>query len=260
MEMIEIYSPLNDLLRTFINSTTGSNQAPLSFHHKNNPISWNFLNFERHMRILNLVLNRIRVNAGIRFDNNKEEIFQKYEDMQLDLESFVIFLRITMDDVASFTPHFYIKQAGKISSKSFSKQKKWFLKNTELDSEWSRYLELKTGWFDEIKNYRDDLVHRGLYGYVEYDWATGKISAVKKKDQKTIKIGDLLDYVADRFSRFFEFLSDYESHFSEILTINYPEIEITHYEVWMAHGDWLKTLSYFLKRGNCNIKLEYKGN
>lgn len=124
-----------------------------------------FAAFHRHFYNLCLILERIKEENDKLIVERKEnkdprEVPDYYYFLLLDLETFFIYLRVIMDDIAGITPYFFGKHRGKIASGSFNDLKQWFVKQGgRLDSEFSRYLKEETAWFDEMKKEREAIIH-----------------------------------------------------------------------------------------------------
>ncbi len=103
---------------------------------------------------------------------------------------------------------------------SFSKQKKRFLKDLEIDRDYAEILKT-TSWYDEINPMRDEVVHyfsglvtmgdSGRLGYIN-------IPKSRREDVlKEIKIDDVEKHVKQTCSNVGEFLLLFSNHFLKIL-------------------------------------------
>jgi len=118
------------------------------------------------------ILNYVRQN--IKEAKQFPRLLNAPNEISYHLDSFIYNLRILADCIAFAIPFFY-KTKKSISSRSFSKHKKWFLNNSNFDKKYLKILNEHTKWFnllagDNFQGIRDLSVHRfGIYqiGYVK---------------------------------------------------------------------------------------------
>ncbi len=116
---------------------------------------------------------------------------------------------------AKFTPRFYkhVERKG-LKNKGFKDQKKWFLKHSEIDKEYSEYLGTKTYWFEEMENDRSALSHNHpliTFRSTKYVLTFG----TDRNKNGLIPNYPILDYVNEKSSGLLEFIQFYDEHFGK---------------------------------------------
>lgn len=114
---------------------------------------------------LELTAQRISGDTELLIKARREILDPKLLDLMLaapglDIETFYVIVQSMMDDIAALTPCFY-PEGPKPNRHSFNKQLSWYItKNTDFDPPMTEYLSTYLGWFTELKDVRDDLLHR----------------------------------------------------------------------------------------------------
>ena len=146
----------------------------------------------------------------------------------LDIETFYVVVRSLMEDVAALTPCFYPKGKMKPKRISFNKQLKWYRSHPNFDPPMTYYVENNLGWFDQLKDVRDDLLHRQC-DVLPINSATDKVQEnipiqFDIVNESGLKIGqpELETEVRTVLQNLLEFLSFYSSHFKNRLPNDWP--------------------------------------
>ena len=152
-----------------------------------------------------------------------------------------------MDLIAYLTPLFYERQ-GIVTNKSFNDQKAWFIKNGKaLDKNYSRYLEKNTEWFEDMRDVRDDSLHRHFWSYVELG-TSGEIKLKRMRGNKLEEeIQSLAILVGDYYLKFVEFSRFYEKHFSGVLKSRDKNFKFLGQHVEM-NADFFVSIDYFMQQ------------
>ena len=114
---------------------------------------------------LELTAQRISGDTELLIKARREVLDPKLLDLMraapgIDIETFYVIVRSMMDDLAALTPYFY-PEGPKPNRNSFNKQLNWYIKkNPDFDPPMTEYLSTYLGWFTELKDVRDDLLHR----------------------------------------------------------------------------------------------------
>lgn len=114
---------------------------------------------------LELTAQRISGDTELLIKARREVLDPKLLDLMraapgIDIETFYVIVRSMMDDIAALTPYFYPKGPKEPASYSFKDQIKWYKKNIDFDPPMTEYLSTYLEWFTELKDVRDDLLHR----------------------------------------------------------------------------------------------------
>ncbi len=145
--------------------------------------------------------------AGQRID------YQAYAEARVFLKASYLFFRILLDDVSGILEYFYKKNELNVKvEQSFDDLLKK-AKNRKLPEDLSKLLERPSSWFPEMKDRRDDLVHR-------YD--SFLISFKQGEDGKTIlghfSIKGLPSSMCDDIRKYFGFiLCEYQTLIDNLL-------------------------------------------
>lgn len=146
----------------------------------------------------------------------------------LDIETFYVVVRSFMDDIAALTPCFYPKGKMRPKRKSFSDQLKWYIKHPDFDPPMTRYMEKNLGWFDKLKDVRDDLLHRQcdvLPINSGPESAQGNIPihfAIVNEFDLNIEYPELETELRTILRNLLEFLAFYASHFRNRIPNDWP--------------------------------------
>jgi hypothetical protein len=184
-------------------------------------------------RHLDLVLRRINDNVkqlgkarqGV---VDPREIGMLLAAPSLDIETFYVVLRSLLEDVAALTPCFYPKAKMRPKRISFNEQVKWYRSHSEFDPPMTQYLESNLGWFDELKEVRDNLLHRQCDILVIN---SGKESmqgdipiqfGILSESGFTIGQPEMETQARSILRSLIEFLSFYSSHFKNRLPNDWP--------------------------------------
>ncbi len=194
------------------------------------------IGFNRHFNNLCIVLRMIKDENDSLVEeedktNKTKRIGEIYHSefhslLIVDLETFFIYLRMLMNDIAGITPYFFDKKIGSIPYDSFHGQKEWFIKKgSKLDQNFLKYLQKETEWFDKIKWERDNVIH----------YQANNIIFFNKNDKKTEllyqdiwddgfkinqpKLKPLMNTVKVYVKNFYSFCKFYDSHFLEKMKV-----------------------------------------
>jgi len=144
----------------------------------------------------------------------------------LDIETFYIVVRSLMDDVAILTPYFYPKGKMRPRRYSFNDQLKWYKSHPDFDPPMTQYLKTQLGWFDELKESRDDLIHRQcdvlpitvLWG----EAVPEGFAIIHKHEDEKIDYQPLEKKFHIILKSLLAFLNFYASHFKERIPNDWP--------------------------------------
>jgi hypothetical protein len=181
------------------------------------------------LKQLDLILRRIEPEMDY-LERARQEVldFAKlkifFVALPLDIETFYVAVRSIMDDVAILTPFFYPKGKMRPKSHSFSDQFKWYKSHPDFDPSMTNYLETQLGWFDELKEYRDGLLHRQC-DILPISVLSGKNVpqgfAIIDKD-KPNPYHPLKEKLSTTLQNLLAFLNFYSSHFKDRLPNDWP--------------------------------------
>lgn len=116
-------------------------------------------------RHLNLVLQRIDDDIELLKKARRGSLEHSQHEMlvaapSLDVEVLYTVLRSLLDDVAALTPCFYSRQKSMPARHSLNKQLTWYRNNPQFDPAMTDYAQNNVAWFIDLRDTRDDLVHR----------------------------------------------------------------------------------------------------
>ncbi len=149
--------------------------------------------------------------------------------LTLDIETFYVTVRSLMEDIAAMTTCFYPRGPGKPKRHSFKDQIKWYENHPDFDSPMTDYMKNKLGWFSELRDVRNDLLHKHAFLWpVLFQDEQGKsqlrFNIVRAEDQK-IRIYDLMLILQETLRNLIEFLNFYTEHFTKRLPHYWPSYE-----------------------------------
>lgn len=151
--------------------------------------------------------------------------------LTLDIETFYVTVRSLMEDIAAMTPCFYPRGPEKPKRRSFKGQIKWYENHPDFDSTMTDYLKNKLGWFNELRDVRDDLLHNQafLWPFPLKD-EQGKFQLhfyiVSAEDKKIITY-ELMIILQKTLLNLIEFMNFYTEHFTKRLPNDWQ-----YYEEW----------------------------
>lgn len=200
---------------------------------------------DRRIGNLHLIMHRLRVDSGVNLlPHEKYNIDFLY--LPIDFETFFVWLRMIMDQVAFLTPLFYERQ-GILPIKSFNDQLEWFKKDKSgFDNKYRSYLVSNTHWFTEMRKIRDDALHRHFWSYVEMK-GIGEIKVKRMRGNRLEEEIESLDKIIGQFYLYFvEFSKFYEQHFSKILKLRDKKFKFLGQHVEMVE-EYFLSIKYFAK-------------
>ena len=109
---------------------------------------------------------------------------------------------------------FYKPELESINSRSFEKQRKWFINNPEKDPEYSEYLCTRTDWFEDLRMRRVKLTH--YHPLITFQSTEHILTFGTHSDKKgSISNYPVLEYVNEKSSGLLEFIRFYDRHFGK---------------------------------------------
>ncbi|MFC2014157.1 hypothetical protein ACFLU8_04745 [Chloroflexota bacterium] len=135
----------------------------------------------------------------------------------IDLGSFFYYSISILDLLARLTPFFYPSSGSDIKKKSshFSWQRDWFSKNIDYDKECLENLIVRTSWFDELTEHRNNLTH-DTGPFLFWGQKPPKLFfGTKRNEKEFIPNQDALEYVNKIANGLIEFLFYFNSYFSK---------------------------------------------
>lgn len=200
---------------------------------------------ERRIKNLHLIMHRIRLDCGVKIlPNDTGQLNFLY--LPIDYETYFVWLRVIMDQIAYLTPLFYeIKD--KVPRRSFTIQLEWFTKtNPNFDKEYTGYLEKNMSWFSTMKKVRDDIVHKYYWAYAEVESA-GKIKMKRMRGNRPLEeVESLAKTIGEYYIHLSDFSKFYEEHFKKKLLEKKPDLEYGKQSTIMVN-DYFASLEYFIK-------------
>jgi hypothetical protein len=146
----------------------------------------------------------------------------------LDIETFYVVVRSLMEDVAVLTPCFYPKASKKPKRISFNEQIKWYQKHTNFDPSMTEYLTNNLGWFTELKNVRDELLHfqamvlpNNTGPEDEHGKLRVRFDIIRDFDSK-LGMPDLMTKLRTTLQNLLGFLDFYSAHFKNRIPNDWP--------------------------------------
>ena len=198
---------------------------------------------DRRISNLHLIMHRIRINSGVKILSS-DSFSTDFLYLPIDFESFFVWIRMIMDQVAYLTPLFY-ERIGIIPRESFNDQLSWFIsKRPEFDSEYSNYLKENMKWFPSMRDLRDDSLHRHFWAYIAMK-NTGEVTLKRMRGNKVEEeIQSLAKTIGEIYSKFIAFSEFYEEHFQKkLVQKEYP------YRVLNARVvEYAASINYFLEQ------------
>lgn len=147
----------------------------------------------------------------------------------LDIETFYVVMHSLMEDIAALTPYFYPKGPKKPASHSFDDQIEWYKKHTDFDPPMTEYLTNNLGWFDELKDVRDELLHRQaqvLPINTTLNEKQGEFQVqfdiLKKGFDPMLGMPHLMSKLQATLRNLLEFLGFYSGHFKDRIPKDWP--------------------------------------
>lgn len=204
---------------------------------------------DRRISNLHLIMHRIRIDSGVNLLLHEKYTID-FLYLPIDFESFFIWLRMIMDQIAFLTPLFYERQ-GILPRNSFSDQLKWFKEDkTGFDIKCRNYLLSNMQWFTEIRDIRDDALHRRFWSYAEMK-TKGEVNIKRMRGNRLEKDIESLDKTIGQFYlKFVDFSRFYERHFSELLRSRNKDFKFLGQHVEMVE-EYFASIEYFTsKAGN----------
>jgi len=209
----------------------------------------------RRITELHHILHRLRTGSGVNLSQTEEHYHVDFAHLPIDFESFFIWLRIIMDQVAYLTPLFY-EDKSKFPSKSngfwrsFESQRGWFTnpernESAHIDEKYSKYLKTNTAWFTNARKMRDQATHFLYWCYPEHK-QKGKITIKRMRGNRLTKeIDSLREVVGKHYKHFVDFSKCYEQHFTDLLKEREPAFDGVSQDVSTVRGG-AASIRYFL--------------
>ncbi len=200
---------------------------------------------ERRIKNLHLIMHRIRLDCGIKIlAGDTGQINFLY--LPIDFETYFVWLRVIMDQIAYLTPLFY--ETGKeIPRDSFTVQLKWFTKtNPKFDKKYAEYLEKNMSWFSKMKEVRDDSIHRHYWAYAEVE-TVGKVKIKRMRGNRPLEeVESLAKTIGEYYIHLSDFSKFYEEHFKEKLLEKNKNLEYRTQSTQMVN-EYFASLNYFIQ-------------
>jgi hypothetical protein len=180
---------------------------------KSNDLRTNLFFLDRKITNLILIVQRLRKELDL---PPFEEPFRtkSLQYIEIDIESFFQSSYSLLNLVAGLTPHFYRHPIKGLPHKSFRKQRRWYIKHTDLDPKYSKYLKSETRWFDDFIVHRDKLAH--LHPLVTFLTHDATVFFGTNRNEKgfipNVNVGDFINSTANCI---LEFLIFYDNHFGK---------------------------------------------
>ena len=194
---------------------------------------WTFFNrIQTRWKHLDLILYRIEIDIDqltrareeVSDDISIDEVDFLVSAPSLDIETFFVVVRSFLDDVAILTPYFYPKGTKKPKRYSFSDQLKWYTSHPDFDPPMTDYIINNTGWFNEMKEVRDRLLHKQSDVLPINAWKGKDIPIgfviIDKGDWSAFQPLKTIIYTI--LQNFMRLLNFYSSHFKDRLPNDWP--------------------------------------
>jgi hypothetical protein len=204
--LIKALMLFNDVLQS------SKHDYSMTFHSK--ILSFQIMHEETIRRAKNLetVAKAERTENKVLMERTTRALYEAIAFFEAYLNSFYSLLQI----IAKITPLFYEKDGSVVPDDTFGKQREYLIRHSEIDPDFSSYLERSLAWYGILKNNRHAITHRrsaflgfekdGRIVFIDYpkndfDWS----------DEKSTR--DIENHLNQSFYDFFDFLDFYVKHY-----------------------------------------------
>lgn len=199
--------------------------------------------FERNLIRLHHILNRIAEHLNITYGINDRKKAGRYKvqntiALGLDVNMFIITVKVLLDNIAFFTPFYYKEPTiwGKKDARdrkypwSFSQMKTHFIGNIlSRDEDFLKILEKNSDWSDSVCGLRNSVLHKFHDLVINYDyWTDTYYAFLYNFNTKIDFIPDVLSYVARIYYKFVKFSKEYEHFFKTRCEKQFSSYEYFH--------------------------------
>lgn len=184
----------------------------MTFHSK--ILSFQIIHKETISRAKNLetVAKEEKTENKVLMERTARALYEAIAFFEAYLNSFYSLLQV----IAKITPLFYEKDRKVIPDDTFGKQREFFIKHSEIDPEFSSYLERSLTWYEILRNNRHAITHRrsAFLGFekdgriVFIDYPKDSFDLFGEKSTRNIE-----NHLNQSWSDFFNFLDFYVQHY-----------------------------------------------
>jgi len=166
-----------------------------------------------------------RLRKALTFPIQEQSLETKNKQyIEIDIESFFHFSYSILEIMARLTPRFYKPPLKGLKSKSFRKQREWFMNNPEKDPKYSKYLVERNSWFEKLREHRRKLTH--YHPLITFQSSEHGITFGTGRDKEGyIPNVGVSEYINKTASELLDFIFFYDKHFGQKLLPERQQIQ-----------------------------------